>query len=121
MEQKVKLGPIDVPTKLFEDATHCRLWVHYDKGDGYLKKRGYYFSVRPITKREINCGGVIMQEVSFIGVDDRARTYFLESAARKNPSRLEHLTEVVQKWKEEIVQAVSEKRYRDVWTYMELI
>lgn len=108
----------DLQTSAFDGANTLRLYVHYDKGNGWNKKRGYYMSVRPVEKSTVNYGGVVMEQVAFVGVDDRARTYLLETTERYNKKVFDGFAERVERNGQAIHDAIAAGNYKEVWRYV---
>ncbi len=108
----------DIQTSAFDGANTLRLYVHYDKGNGWNRKRGYYMSVRPVEKITVDYGGVVMEQVAFVGVDDRARTYLLETAERYNKKVFDGFAERVERNGQAIHNAIAAGNYKEVWRYV---
>ena len=109
---------IDIKTDAFEGANHLRIYLHYDKGNGWNRKRGYYMSVRPVEISEQVINGYRIQSVGFVGVDDRARTYLLETTERYNKKVFDGFAGRIEQNRQEIHDAIAAGNYKEVWRYV---
>lgn len=108
----------DLQTSAFDGANALRLYLHYDKGNGWNRRRGYYLGVRPVEIEEKVYNGVTIQSVGFVGVDDRAKSFFLSESARFNRRIFEMYVERVEQNKEKILAAWEKGDYSSVWDYV---
>lgn len=109
---------IDIASTKFDGANALRLYLHYDKGDGWKRQRGYYLSVRPVEVREEVVNGYRMHSIGFTAVEDRARTFFLEECARFNKKIFDRISEKIESNKEKILESWELGEYAAVWMYV---
>ena len=81
-----------------KDATHLQIDVYYNKG-GATTQRGFYLSVRPVTKK----GGLI----SYVLLTGRSK--FLFGVSRFTAKQLERAVVMADEFKNEMIAAVVEE------------